>query len=222
MSKNSNSKFTFGNIMIGLLALGTLIVSALIALLYFEVTRTPKRTAAVVQENAPAATVEAMSPNGAVAVRKIGVDGSAASQAASQPDDPNRQQEAEAAANALNSSIAPPPVNTRALTSGQNVPRKPRPKRPPRENSDSARNSERSRSSQNNTTGEVALEPVNVPRERPVQPRRERSDSGSGERGSRSRNNSQSSGGERELTPVRPPSRQPQNNKQSEAIDALF
>lgn len=236
MSNHSNSKFTFGNILLGMLALGTLIVSALIALLYFEVTRTPKRTASVAEDNnsQPVTKVEAMLPDGATVVRKVGVGGAASQAAASQSADPNRQQEADAAANALNNGLAPPPINTRALTSGQRVQRsKPRPKRPPREYNGEAQQARNSgeRSSRNNantgnssSNGEIALEPVNVPpRERSVRPRRsERGDTASGgERSSRSRN-SQSSGGERELTPVRPQSRPAQNNKQSEAIDALF
>ncbi|WP_027009484.1 hypothetical protein [Conchiformibius kuhniae] len=215
MSNHTNSKFTFGNILLGLLALGTLIVSALMALVYFEVTRTPKRTAAIVQQEngASAAPVEAMSPDGrpvTVATANPGAE------AASAPADPDRRKEAEAAASALNadSAAALPPVNTRALTGGQQVPRKPRPKRPPREtaNAEAAQNTRSQRSQ--NTGGEVALEPVNVPRERPLPPRNRNSDSGN----SRPSRQSQASSGERELTPVRPA----QNNRQTEAIDALF
>lgn len=206
------SKFTFGNILLASLLLGTVIVIGLIVLVYMELTRPAQRTAAV-QDNTASAVrrVEIMSPDGKP-VQKLTADGTqpqTASEAAA------RSKEADAAAAALNADSSER-LNTRALTSGAQVRKPPRPKR--REYSANgtnngntkygSRNSGNSSGSRGEAKGEVALEPVN--RERPLPPRRERS-------GSRSESKGETSG-ERTLQPVKPQ----RSNKQSEAIDALF
>lgn len=208
------SKFTFGNILIGLLLLGTLTVITLIILVYFELTRTPKHTPSLPMEtSAPALPVEAMSPDGrpvAPAVQHNNLNNpqqKAASETAI-------QKEADEAVAALKTDDNP--INTRALTAGTPPPRKPRPRRPKEPTGENAQNNRHN----NANRGEVALEPTNTPPrgERPLTPRNSRNSESSGST-QRARNNNDS--GERALSPVKPPQRN-NHDKPSEAIDALF
>lgn len=192
------NKLTFGNIIIGLLLLGVIIVISLIALVYFELTQTPKRTAAQQAGTNPTMSVEAMSPDGRTITRPIPrrIDHQInASEAAA----------ADAAASALNAEQETDPLDTSALTSGRRVQHRARPKRQHKEpqNQQHNTNEQTQQHNPNNATKEVPLEPINVPHEHPVKPKS---------------NNNRNNSGERELTPVKPK----RNGKQSEAIDALF
>ncbi|MDO5355882.1 MAG: hypothetical protein Q4E77_00085 [Conchiformibius sp.] len=213
----SKTKFTFGNILLSLLLLGTVVVIGLIVLVYFQLTSTGQRSSRQqpVAESTPNRPIEIMSPDGKPAFRPQNADGSQPPQAASD----TVQQEADAAANALKADNSP--VNTRALTSGAYVPRKPRPPRQPRVKREkeygnrgyAANNGDSQSSKSGSLKGEVPLEPVNrAPREKPLVPK-------NSERANRERGNNNNNSGERQLTPVKPIR---QNKQQSESIDALF
>lgn len=217
----TDSKFTFGNILLGLLLLATVVVIGLIVLVYFQLTRPTQRgtgqTAAI---EAPAKQpVEIISPDG----KTVRTDAAGSQpQSAQASAAAQQQQEADAAAAALNTQTANAPINSSALTGGAAVPRKPRPRkpRPPKENTEygsngepSARSSKYRQRNHNADSGEIPLEPTNrAPREsrreRPLVPRNsERREA---------RNDHE---GERPLTPVKP---KRQSKQPSEAIDNLF
>lgn len=231
MSRDSDSKLTFGNILLSLLLLGTIVVIGLIGFVYFELTRTPQHAPLKLDQptDSTQQKIDALSPQGktqSIYQERRPSLPPQASQA--QPTTENNKQTAEAVdAPVYANDVAPPVVK----------PKPPKPPKPPREKTQTAQEDTTipppTKLSPNNNKGEVVLQPTNTPAprretgERTLQPKnipqniqplnsgRSSDDSGN----SRSRNQN-SGGGERVLQPKNPP-RQQQNDGGSN-IDNLF
>lgn len=231
MSYESESKLTFGNILLGLLLLGVVVVIGLIVFVYFALTKPSSSKGFTPQpDNPPAQTIDRLSPDGRTlpSVPRAQALNNGAKPAETNTDSA-QQTAADKAAKELD--MGTPTMNARdvaATQSGETKPKpvvKPKPVKPkPVQNNNDAtantseRNSgERPLTPINKNTGERPLEPINkrTPRndstaaERPLPPKnsapaqttRRNDDSGSRS----SSNRSSDSSGERPLKPVDKP-----------------
>lgn len=207
---NTKSKMSFGNILLSILLLGTLIVIGLIVLVYFQLTDSSQRTTNTQIQNTstqPPQTVSILLPDGSEKERRV-IDPNHNQQSASQTTSASTtaNQDADNIANSFKNDHSEQ-LNSRALTGG-NIYAPHRPRLKPKHDNNLSNNTSinnyrsynRSYSNRNNNKAEVPIEPNNTMHERPLQPKNSHQNSNTGEQ---------------PLTPIKP-------KKQSESIDALF
>lgn len=207
---NTKSKMTFGNILLSILLLGTLIVIGLIVLVYFQLTDPSQRTTNSQIQNTstqPPQTVSILLPDGSEKERRVVDPNHQSASQTTTPASATINQDADNIANNLKNDQSDQ-LNNRALTGGNiYTPRRPRPK-PRHDNTASNTNNtsnnyrsynRNSYTNHGNNKGEVPIEPNNT-HERTLQPKNSHQNSNTGEQ---------------PLMPIKP-------KKQSESIDALF
>lgn len=198
--EQKRSKFTFGNILLTLLVLGTFAVIGLMVKLYIELTKTPEKTVQMHQEQEKQ-KIEVMSPNAQPGDKLVYRD---ATQAASKPVAQTQQQVAannQAAASGIGSAENKEEFKEAALHSGA-APAKKAAAQQAKKVAKTAEQEAVELKPINTVAGEVQLKPTNI------QPA-----------ANTTRNNASAETGERKLKP------QPRNvekAKSREAIDELF
>lgn len=235
MSYESESKLTFGNILLGLLLLGVVVVIGLIVFVYFALTKPSSSKGFTPQpDNPPAQTIDRLSPDGRTlpSVPRSQALSNGAKPAETNNNDTAQQNAADKVAKELDTGTAT--MNARDVATaptGETKPKavnKPKPVQKPKpaqtNNDDAANTSERNSSERtltptNKNTGERTLEPTNrrTPRndnstagERPLPPKNSAPPAQptrrSDDSGSRSSSSrSNETSGERQLKPVEKP-----------------
>lgn len=191
-AEKNAGKFTFGNILLVLLVIGTFVVGGLMYKLYQQLTETPEKTANWHEQQKQQQQVEVISPNGKPDERVYRPAGASAAQ--TEPTTPTQtaKQPHEYPVS------EPDPVNSDALTGGTTpAPRKNATKKTTAQpNNESERTLKPEPSQSNSLPGEVPLRPTNAPNKQPSEVK------------------------ERPLKPQ--PSGSGQKSKSSDAIDELF
>lgn len=177
MSYESESKLTFGNILLGLLLLGVVVVIGLIVFVYFALTKPSSSKGFTPQpDNPPAQTIDRLSPDGRTlpSVPRSQALSNGAKPAETNNNDTAQQNAADKVAKELDTGTAT--INARDVATaptGETKPKavnKPKPVQKPKpaqtNNDDAANTSERNSSERtltptNKNTGERTLEPTN-------------------------------------------------------------
>lgn len=248
MSYESESKLTFGNILLGLLLLGVVVVIGLIVFVYFALTKnSSSKTNFTPNDTPPAQTVDQLSPEGKTlpsVPRAQALDGKKASAPVANPDSA-QQNAADKVVKDLATDAPPNMAGRDVLANNAVAGERPKPKPKPKPkpvNPDAAANGERNNTAvvgekpltpTNRIAGERDLQPINkrptqrnesVAGERPLQPRNTQQPSRPivlrEREDSGSRSNSNSSG-ERPLKPVEKP-RNSNGGGGGNNIDNLF
>lgn len=178
MSYESESKLTFGNILLGLLLLGVVVVIGLIVFVYFALTKnSSSKTNFTPNDTPPAQTIDQLSPEGKTlpsVPRAQALDGKKASAPVANPDSA-QQNAADKVVKDLATDAPPNMAGRDVLANNAVAGERPKPKPKPKPkpvNPDAAANGER-----NNTAvaGEKPLTPTNrIAGERDLQPTNKR------------------------------------------------